>query len=321
MTPAIEDIAAIDGYRLNPDFIEALSRECIDADLVIASHPYLYRAIRDVYQGRLWYEAQDVEYDMKAAVLPESPQRKEYLERVREVESRCSRDAELILSVSEEDKARLMELYGLEERKILIVPNGMDFRTASSNRLVQDEKRGLKERLGFGKIPVALFIGSYHGPNIEALKAIKQIASQCPEFLFLIVGSVCLHEEALHMPENVKPLGVLEENEKTVVLNASDIGLNPVLAGSGSNLKLCEYIAYGIPVITTVHGNRGFGFKDKAHLLVAEISEFPHILRESLQPSALSLQSMAENARQFASSRYDWSVINQTLDHRLQTLD
>ena len=309
MAPAVEDIAAIDGYRLNPGFISALSKECNDADLVIASHPYLYRAIRDVYRGRLWYEAQNVEYDMKAAVLPESPQREEYLERVREVERQCSLDAELILSVSEEDKARLIEVYGLEERKILIVPNGMDFRTASSNRLLQDEKRRLKERLGFGSLPVALFIGSYHGPNIEALKAIKQIASQSPEFLFLIMGSVCLHEEALHMPENVKPLGVLNEDEKTVVLNASDIALNPVLGGSGSNLKLLEYIAYDIPVITTPHGNRGFGFKDEVHLLVAEIGEFPHMLRNSFSADSLSLQPMAENARQFASSRYDWSVI------------
>ena len=309
MAPTVEDIAAIDGYRLNPDFIRALSRECSDADLVIASHPYLYRAIRDVYQGRLWYEAQDVEYDMKAAVLPESPQREEYLERVREVECQCSLDAELVLSVSEEDKARLMELYGLKGSKILIVPNGMDFRAASSNRLLQDEKRRLKEGLGFGDIPVALFIGSYHGPNIEALKAIKHIASQCPEFLFLIVGSVCLHEEASRMPENVKPLGVLNEDEKAIVLNASDIALNPVLGGSGSNLKLLEYIAYGIPVITTPHGNRGYGFKDEVHLLVAEISEFPSILRDSLSADPLSLQHMAENARQFASSKYDWSVI------------
>jgi len=309
MAPAIEDIAAIDGYRLNPDFIEALSKECNDADLVIASHPYLYRAIRNVYQGRLWYEAHNVEYDMKAAVLPESPQREEYLERVREVERQCSRDAELILSVSEEDKARLMEVYGIEDRKILIVRNGMDFRTASSNRLLQDQKRRLKERLGFGSLPVALFIGSYHGPNIEALKAIKQIALQSPKFLFLIVGSVCLHGEALHMPENVKPLGVLNEDEKTVVLNTSDIALNPVMGGSGSNLKLLEYIGYGIPVITTPHGNRGYGFKDEVHLLVAEVSEFPHMLRNSLSADPLSLQDMAEHARQFASSSYDWSVI------------
>jgi glycosyltransferase involved in cell wall biosynthesis len=297
MAPAVEDIAAIDGYRLNPCFISVLSKECSDADLVIASYPHLYRAIRDVYQGRLWYEAQDVEYNMKAAVPPESPQREKYLEQVREVERQCSLDAELILSVSEEDKARLMEIYGLEDRKVLIVPNGMDFRTASSNRPLQDEKRRLKERLGFGSLPVALFIGSYHGPNIEALKAIKQIASKCPEFLFLIVGSVCNHEEASRMPENVKPLGVLDEDEKTVVFNASDIALNPVLGGSGSNLKFLEYIAYGIPVITTPHGTRGYGFKDREHLIVAEIREFPSILRDSLSADPLSLQNMAENAR------------------------
>jgi hypothetical protein len=88
---SIDDIAAIDGYRLNPDFIEALSEECSDADLVITSHPYLYHAIRDVYPGRLWYEAPNVEYDLKAAILPDSPQRDEYLKKVREVEHQCSR--------------------------------------------------------------------------------------------------------------------------------------------------------------------------------------------------------------------------------------
>lgn len=303
---SVDDIAAIDGYRLNPDFIEALSGECGDADLVIASHPYLYHAIRDVYQGKLWYEAQNVEYDLKAAILPESPRRDEYLEQVREVERQCSCDAERILSVSGEDKARLMELYGVEEKKILIVRNGMDFRAAASNRLPADERRRLKERLGFGNIPVALFIGSYHGPNIDALRSIKRIARQCPELLFLIVGSVCDYEDACHASVNVKPLGVLNEDEKNVLLNAADIALNPVLSGSGSNLKLLEYIAYGIPVITTPHGNRGYGLRDKEHLIVAEIGEFPSILRDFLQPPAMA---MAENARQFASSRYDWSVI------------
>jgi len=310
---SIDDIAAIDGYRLNPDFIEALSQECRDADLVVASHPYLYHAIRDVYQGRLWYEAQNVEYDLKAAVLPKSPQRDEYLKQVREVERQCSRDAELILSVSDEDKARLMELYGLEERKILIVRNGMDFRAAASNRLSADEKRRLKERLGFGNISVALFIGSYHGPNIEALRIIKQIARQCSEILFLIMGSVCDHAEADQVPVNVKPIGVLDEDEKNVLLNAADIALNPILSGSGSNLKLLEYLAYGIPVITTPHGNRGYGLKDKEHLIVAEVVDFSKIIINSLSADYPALQRMTENAGQFASARYDWSVIAASL--------
>lgn len=310
---SIDDIAAIDGYRLNPDFIEALSEECSDADLVIASHPYLYHAIRDVYPGRLWYEAQNVEYDLKAAILRESPQRDEYLKQVREVERQCSCDAELILSVSDEDKARLMELYGVEEKKILIVRNGMDFRAAASNRLSAEEKKRLKERLGFGNTPVALFIGSYHGPNIEALRAIKEIASQCPKFLFLIMGSVCDHEEAGQAPVNVKPLGVLDEDEKIVLLNAADVALNPILSGSGSNLKLLEYIAYGIPVITTPHGNRGYGLRDQEHLLMAEVIDFSRIISNSLSADFPALQRMAENAGKFASSRYDWSVIAASL--------
>jgi glycosyltransferase involved in cell wall biosynthesis len=254
-----------------------------------------------------------VEYDLKAAILPESPQRDEYLKQVKEVERQCSCDAELILSVSDGDKARLVDLYGVDEKKILIVRNGMDFRSAASNRLPADEKRRLKERLGFGKTPVAIFIGSYHGPNIEALRAIKQIALQCPEVLFLVMGSVCDHEEADQAPANVKPLGVLEEDEKIVLLNAADIALNPILSGSGSNLKLLEYIAYGIPVITTPHGNRGYGLKDKEHLLMVEAADFSKMINNSLSTDFLALQRMAENAGQFASSRYDWSVIAASL--------
>ncbi len=310
---SVGDIAAIEGFRMTPQFQETLLRQTNDAAVVVASHPYLYDAIREVYQGSLWYEAQDVEYDMKASILPPSPERERYLEKVKEVERKCCLDAEIILSVSEEDNARLMELYGVEEKKILIVPNGMDFRSASSHRLSQDEKRELKQRLGFGTIPIALFIGSYHGPNIEALKAIKEIAMECPEILFLIVGSVCLHEEADLMPENVKPVGVLDEDEKNIVLNASDMALNPVVAGSGSNLKLLEYIAYGLPVITTDHGNRGFGFKNKEHLFVAEINQFPSVLKDCLSTDPFSLQTISENALKFASSKYDWSVIAQKI--------
>jgi len=88
------------------------------------------------------------------------------------------------------------------------------------------------------------------------------------------------------------------------------------MGGPGNNLKLLEYIGYGIPVVTTPHGNRGYGFKDKSHLLVAEISEFPHMLRGSVSADTLSLQDMAEHARQFASSRYDWSVIASGLSGR-----
>ena len=42
------------------------------------------------------------------------------------------------------------------------------------------------------------------------------------------------------------------------LLAAADVGLNPVLAGGGSNIKLPTYLAAGLAVVTTPHGLRGF---------------------------------------------------------------
>lgn len=306
---SVEDIASIDGYRLTPEFLDVLARESRDADLVIASHPYLYQAIREVYQGSLSYDAHNIEYDMKNAVLPPSTERESYLEKVKEVERACCLDSERVMAVSEEDALRLQELYGVPRERIVVVPNGMDFHAARLNTLPPSERKALKARLGLDHSPVCLFVGSAHGPNIEALDALKAVARQCPESIFLIVGSVCNSNEASTAPPNMRLLGVLGEAEKIVVLNASDIGLNPVTSGSGSNLKLLEYIAYGIPVITTPFGLRGYALKDKEHLLVADLEAFSATLKKEALSDMPALHAMAQRALAFASSRYNWSSI------------
>lgn len=317
---SIEDIASIDDYRLTPEFLAALSKECKNADIVIASHPYLHNAIRDVYKGRLLYEAHNVEYDMKNAVLPPSQERERCLERVREVEGACCLDSELVMAVSDEDALRLQELYGIERERIILVPNGMDFESAKVNTITPLERKALKKRLGLNRSPVCLFVGSAHGPNIEALDVLKDIARQCPEYIFLIVGSVCNHGEASTAPINMRPLGVLSEAEKIVVLNASDIGLNPVTSGSGSNLKLPEYIAYGIPVITTPFGLRGYDLRDREHLLVADVREFAAILKKQPLKDMNVLQDMAQRSLAFASSRYNWTYIAAGLSEKIDTM-
>jgi glycosyltransferase involved in cell wall biosynthesis len=57
------------------------------------------------------------------------------------------------------------------------------------------------------------------------------------------------------------------------LLAAADVAVNPVEAGSGSNLKLAEYVAAGLPVVTTPVGLRGYE-AFRAHVTVAELSEF-----------------------------------------------
>jgi glycosyltransferase involved in cell wall biosynthesis len=62
------------------------------------------------------------------------------------------------------------------------------------------------------------------------------------------------------------------------LLAAADVAVNPVESGSGSNVKLAEYLAAGVPVVTTPVGLRGYeGF---AHLVtVAELDDFVDAVR------------------------------------------
>jgi glycosyltransferase involved in cell wall biosynthesis len=54
---------------------------------------------------------------------------------------------------------------------------------------------------------------------------------------------------------------------------AADVAVNPVGAGSGSNIKVAEYLAAGLPIVTTPVGLRGYeAFADL--VTVAPLDEF-----------------------------------------------
>ena len=49
-----------------------------------------------------------------------------------------------------------------------------------------------------------------------------------------------------------------------------DLAINPVTTGSGTNLKMLDYMAAGVPVLSTPHGARGLGLLDAGLLETAE---------------------------------------------------
>ncbi|MBL4681029.1 MAG: glycosyltransferase [Pseudomonadales bacterium] len=116
------DIAAINGSFLTPMYGYTLAYLGTGADLVIASHPYCYSVIRSVYKGRLWYEAHNVDYDIKKAILPDTDIGRKWLQAVRHVEAEGYNDSERTFTCSADDTVRLKELYG--NRPTFVVPNG-----------------------------------------------------------------------------------------------------------------------------------------------------------------------------------------------------
>lgn len=162
-------------------------------------------------------------------------------------------------------------------------------------------------------------MGSWHGPNLEACERIFEIAQKCPDTVFLLMGSQCQYFEKKSnqytIPVNVGLLGMVSEEEKTRIFNVVDFALNPMMSGSGTNLKMFDYMAAGIPVITTKFGARGI--TDTKGLILAEIDEMAEIIQKY---QLKEQEKIIENARRIVKTEYDWSVIAQVLLKKIDNL-
>lgn len=308
-----QDIAAILGWRKMPELLETLANLTKDADVVVASHPYLFDAIRETYQGELWYEAHNVEWDMKRAAL-KGPKAEPYLNEVQRVENACCRESRWVMVCSEDDARRLSELYGLSPDRTILVPNGADSFRIRPIPLFR--RKLLRHSLELDKSTTVLFIGSWHPPNIEAIDFLQSLAKKFPYVTFILVGSVCYHNVCTNLPPNILSLGVLDEAQKRLLLQTVDIALNPITSGSGTNLKMLEYAAAALPIITTPHGNRGLPFKDGVHVRVVELSSFEDAILAWIEAPG-SASELAQNARMLVCRELDWWKIAEAVIDRM----
>jgi glycosyltransferase involved in cell wall biosynthesis len=119
--------------------------------------------------------------------------------------------------------------------------------------------------------------------------------------------------------ENVYLLGQVSEEEKKEILKISDIALNPMLSGSGTNIKVLGYLSAGIPTITTRTGARGLDLIDQKHALICEIADFPQKIHDLLSDDSLA-ESLKKNGRILVEKRYDWEPIVQEMSEKIASL-
>lgn len=307
----VTDIAMLSLSGETPAYGKALQDSIASSEWVVLSHPYLYDEAKKYLKGKkIIYEAHNVESAMKKAMLPDTSYAKSLIDLVFQAEQACCADSELIMACSAEDRETLCRLYGVDEGKIIVVPNGVD---CSATPFTPVEQRAAnKAELGLDRQKVGLFMGSWHGPNLEACEKIFEIAAQCPETTFLLMGSQCGYFKSRKLPVNVGLLGVVSEETKYRVFSAVDFALNPMLSGSGTNLKMFDYMAAGIPVITTAFGMRGIG--DRKIVTIAEPAEMAAAIRDF---RLADWAEKTEAARKYVEETFDWSVISKILLNRL----
>ena len=291
-----------------PEYAGRLRRSIETAALVVASHPYTWPALRRSLGSRPFvYEAHNVEYLLKQEVLANAGARgAELLESVRALEAEACRASRLVLCCSAQDRDDLCALYGVAPERTLIVPNGVD--TAAIAFTPPAERKRLKSEVGLGEAPIALFVGSWHPPNLQAAEALFEVAEAMPWLRFLLTGSQCLPLAGRLRAANVGLLGVLDEEALAVLLATADVALNPMLTGSGSNLKVATYLAAGLPVVTTAVGARGYNLIDGEHAVMCAVKEFPDAIARVLNDHGLA-ERLATRGRRLVETRHDWAAI------------
>jgi glycosyltransferase involved in cell wall biosynthesis len=259
------------------------------------------------------YDSQNIEVNYHKHSLNYLPFKGKVLKRIETIQRVISEKADVIFSPSQEEIEIFKNKYHVNPSKLILVPNGID--TSRLKPLDYQSKHILKERMGWGYSFHVVFMGSRIKPNIDACKIIiNNIANKLSDVAFIIIGSVS--ELLGNVPPNVKKVGTLSFSEKNKFLQLSDIGINPVLHGAGTNSKMVEYMSAGLAIVTTRVGARGLDLTHNTDaIIVDDMDIFPKFVSQVLDDEYLK-EKLQKNAR-IKSELYDWKNIALTIKQNL----
>jgi len=285
------------------------------ADLVHVEHPWQFRFVHQHVgnQTPVTLGAHNIEADLAASTAMSAPAwLKERI--VREVvsqEGQATAKASLVMATSEDDARRIADLYDIPQSRLAVVPNGVDcelFRPVT-NELREQRKR----ELGLSGSRVVVFAGSLHPPNVQAVETIATWSERWPEqdVIFLVVGSIG-RSFAHRASARLRITGSVDQTQP--YLEAANVAINPMQAGSGTNLKQLEYMAIGLPTVATPTGVRGIPVINQMHAIIDTIDALPQHLRRLLSDPSEQLR-LGLNSRALVESQFNWQTIGAHLRH------
>lgn len=307
------DIAFADQVHLSPDFLRVAREYIANADAVVFSHPWCFAPLAEALRPHqlIVYDSQNVEAVLRTTLYDDLPQAAPLIARVAEAEYALCQRADLVLACSHEDRETFHRLYDLDWTRLRVVPNGIfAFRRALPS---PDERANAKRTLAIKQRFLALFVGSGYGPNNDAARFINEhLAPLMPDVGFAIIGGCCEFMVRTALAPNVKALGVLDEDHKHDWMMAADVALNPLAQGSGTSIKMFDFMAAGLPIVSTPVGARGIDYTSAPPFVLATLESFGIVLGDLMRDDARR-QSCTAIARRTVEDFYAWERISPAL--------
>ena len=230
-----------------PRKLKQLLAEC---DAVLVDFPFLYPAA-----GRASRPMALNTHNVEANLWP----RRWVSRLVAAIEKRAARGVQHVFCCSESDLEHFTALAG--PGRTSMVPNGIDPTRFAG---IASERAPLRAALGYrDEDRVLFFAASAFAPNVEALAWLQSFVASNQALLesrnlhFLVAGSVA--KQPFESPR-LRAVGMVPHIEPYFA--AADLAFNGVFRGSGTNVKMAEFIAAGLPILSSTSGMRGYDVTD-----------------------------------------------------------
>ncbi len=231
----------------------SLSNALNRADIVICDMPWCTK-VPGPWHTKPWFL---LSHNLEHRLLEQgSPRQRRFAPWMRSVEQQAPGIFRDIFACAEEDQAFFRAQHHAGQQRIPLIRCGVD---PAEYQVSQGTRERLRAELGLGdQDHLLVFSGSGYAPNVEALATLREFARAHADFLararvhILVLGSVGAgpsREGAVITTGRVPAV--------VPYFAAADAGLNPVVRGSGSNVKVFEYLAARLPIISTSFGMRG----------------------------------------------------------------
>ena len=277
------------------------------ADVVIAREPWQFKTVHELVPDDtpLAFSSHNVETE-RFADIDQPIFEERTIEWVRTLEQFAVDNSDAIITTSERDASVYEDEFGASVPTI-VAPNGTYEDAIREHRPDSPAAQRLRREYDIDEnATVCLFMGSNYKPNVEAAEEVVKMARDLPDVEFVIMGSVGNALSSRSIPENVIVTGYVTDDYEAH-FDLADIALNPMTSGGGTNIKLIDYLARSLPVISTPFGTRGLEIRNDIDVVLTPVENFPEMIRHLATDDSVQTK-LGDNARKRVSEYYTWEA-------------
>lgn len=244
----------------------------------------------------LIYDAHNVESDFVASENRPGWIRDLSYRRTFNFEKKLANRADQIFTCSADDSRKISRNYGIDENKCSVVPNGIHLDDRVSPISLDRARIEFPGFLDYRQR--AVFSGSDSAHNREAVRFIlDRVAPDLGHRCAFLIKGQCGKSFIKKKMDNV--YFDLSPGDVGPYAEVCTVAVNPVMQGSGTSLKVLDYLKHGLPVVSTDFGMRGYGELAGLVILAA-----PESFAEALKQDHAYSPALAKEIK-----KYEWKSV------------